>query len=64
MRKYCAALGIVALFTSQPVLALDPSELAALKDTVREICLHPDRTGDYLKTESLSGHFRPDYKVF
>jgi hypothetical protein len=44
-------LAIAALCCSSVALALDASELASLKDTIREMCLHPDRTGDYLKTE-------------
>ncbi|BAM92143.1 hypothetical protein S58_61690 [Bradyrhizobium oligotrophicum S58] len=31
--------------------ALDGSELSSLTNTVREMCVHPDRVGDYLKTE-------------
>jgi hypothetical protein len=36
---------------SSGAFALDASELSSLTNTVREMCLHPDRVGDYLKTE-------------
>jgi hypothetical protein len=36
---------------SSGALALDASELSSLTNTVREMCLHPDRVGDYLNTE-------------
>lgn len=51
MRRYCGALVVMLLLTGRPAFALDPAELATLTDAVKEMCVHPDRTGDYLKTE-------------
>jgi hypothetical protein len=49
-KDYLVVITVLCCWSSG-ALALDASELASLKDTVREMCLHPDRTGDFLKTE-------------
>ena len=49
MKNYLIAAA--ALLCSTNAFALDASELASLRTTVREICVTPDRIGDYLKTE-------------
>ena len=36
---------------SSATFALSNSDLTSLKDAVREMCLFPDRSGDYLQTE-------------
>lgn len=48
---YCGTFAGLLLLASETALALDASELATLRETVREMCLHPDRVGDYLKAE-------------
>jgi hypothetical protein len=49
MKNYLIAAAV--LFCSSSALALDATELASLRETVREICANPDRVGDYLRTE-------------
>ncbi|WP_050426223.1 hypothetical protein [Bradyrhizobium tropiciagri] len=41
----------IICLSSSAALALDASEMSSLRDTIHEICVSPDRTGDYLKTE-------------
>jgi len=42
------------MLCSSGAFALDASELGSLRDVVREICVAPDRIGDYLKTEGVA----------
>lgn len=44
-------IAATVLLCSTGALALDPTELASLKDAVRDICIAPDRMGDFLRTE-------------
>ena len=49
MKKHflCATI----LLYNSIAYALSDSELASLKSAVQEMCLFPDRTGEYLQTE-------------
>jgi hypothetical protein len=49
MRK--SLVGVLALSCASSALALDANELKVLRDSVREMCVAPDRMGNYLRTE-------------
>ena len=53
-RCMAAVVATITTLCSSSAFALDASELASLRDAVREMCVAPDRIGDYLKTEGTA----------
>ena len=49
MKKWL--VGALVLSCSSGALALDAAELKVLRDSVREMCVAPDRMGNHLRTE-------------